>query len=92
MEPGQQERGGVLDLQFKGDRGTEFPGGPVVGYCTSTAGDMNSIPGWGNKIPLATWPKKKLVIITINKGDRWRRQWRPTPVLLLGKSMDGGAW
>ena len=23
---------------------------------------------------------------------RWRRQWHPTPVLLPGKSMDGGAW
>ena len=22
----------------------------------------------------------------------WRRQWHPTPVLLSGKSMDGGAW
>src|SRR5574337_104498 len=22
----------------------------------------------------------------------WRRQWHPTPVLLPGKSMDGGAW
>ena len=24
--------------------------------------------------------------------DQWRRQWQPTPVLLSGKSMDGGAW
>ena len=24
--------------------------------------------------------------------DRWRRQWHPTPALLPGKSMDGGAW
>ena len=24
--------------------------------------------------------------------DRRRRQWQPTPVLLPGKSMDGGAW
>ena len=23
---------------------------------------------------------------------KWRRQWHPTPVLLPGKSMDGGAW
>ena len=22
----------------------------------------------------------------------WRRKWQPTPVLLPGKSMDGGAW
>ena len=22
----------------------------------------------------------------------WRRQWHPTPVLLPGKSIDGGAW
>ena len=25
-------------------------------------------------------------------SDPWRRQWQPTPVLLPGKSMDGGAW
>ena len=25
-------------------------------------------------------------------GVYWRRQWHPTPVLLPGKSMDGGAW
>ena len=24
--------------------------------------------------------------------DPWRRQWHPTPVLLPGESMDGGAW
>ena len=24
--------------------------------------------------------------------NNWRRQWHPTPVLLPGKSMDGGAW
>ena len=23
---------------------------------------------------------------------QWRRQWHPTPVLLPGESMDGGAW
>ena len=22
----------------------------------------------------------------------WRRQWNPTPLLLPGKSLDGGAW
>ena len=25
-------------------------------------------------------------------GENWRRQWHPTPVLLPGKSMGGGAW
>ena len=31
----------------------DFPGGPVVKNPPSNAGDVGSIPGWGNKIPLA---------------------------------------
>ena len=27
-----------------------------------------------------------------NSASSRRRQWHPTPVLLPGKSMDGGAW
>ena len=40
----------------------EFPGGPVVRLCASTAGGMGSIPGQGNKIPQAARcsQKKKL--------------------------------
>ena len=30
-----------------------------LGLCTSTTGDMGSIPGQGNKIPQATWDTRK---------------------------------
>ena len=31
-------------------------------------------------------------VIKSMSGENWRRQWHPTPVLLPGKSMGGGAW
>ena len=34
-------------------RGQDFPGGPVVKYPPSNAGDAGLIPGWGTKIPHA---------------------------------------
>ena len=42
----------------------DFPDGPVVKACTSSAGGMDSIPGRGTKIPQAptVWPKKKKLI------------------------------
>ena len=30
--------------------------------------------------------------LSISQGSLRRRQWHPTPVLLPGESMDGGAW
>ena len=37
--------------------------------------------------------QKPSVFLLIHPRDRcWRRQWCPTPVLLPGKCMDGGAW
>ena len=33
--------------------GWNFPGGPLVKNPPCHAGDMGSIPGWGNKIPRA---------------------------------------
>ena len=36
-----------------------FPGGPVVKTSPSNAGGMGSIPGWGPKIPHASWPKNQ---------------------------------
>ena len=36
-----------------------FPGGPVVKISSSNAGDVGSIPGWGTKIPHASWPKNQ---------------------------------
>ena len=32
----------------------DFPGGPVVKYLSSNAGDVGLIPGWETKIPHAT--------------------------------------
>ena len=37
----------------------EFPGGPVSRLSTSTAGGMDSIFGWGTKIPQARGAAKK---------------------------------
>ena len=34
-----------------------FPGGPAVKTSPSNAGSTGSIPGWGAKIPHASWPK-----------------------------------
>ena len=34
--------------------GGDFPGGPVVKNMPANAGDMNSVPGLGTKIPHAT--------------------------------------
>ena len=33
----------------------DFPGGPVVTNPPSNAGDADSIPGWGTKIPHGAW-------------------------------------
>ena len=37
----------------------DFPGGPVVKTSPSNAGGAGSIPGWGAKIPHASWPKNQ---------------------------------
>ena len=37
----------------------DFPGGPVVKTLSSDAGGTGPIPGWGAKIPHASWPKKQ---------------------------------
>ena len=37
----------------------DFPVGPVVKPLSSTAGSMDSIPGWGAKIPHALQPKSQ---------------------------------
>ena len=36
-----------------------FPGGAVVESLPANAGDTGSIPGWGVKIPHASWPKNQ---------------------------------
>ena len=36
----------------------DFPGGPVVGTSPSGAWSTGLIPGWGARIPPASWPKK----------------------------------
>ena len=37
-------------------------------------------------------PLEWVLILKTTHRSLWRRQWHPTPVLLPGKSMDGGAW
>ena len=37
----------------------DFPGCPVVKTMPSNAGGAGSIPGWGAKIPHASWPKNQ---------------------------------
>ena len=43
-------------LHIKSTSG-EFLGGPVGETSPSNAGDMGLTPGWGAKIPHASWPK-----------------------------------
>lgn len=40
----------------------DFPGGPLVNTSPSNAG---SIPGWGARIPYASWPKNQ----NLNSGS-----------------------
>ena len=37
----------------------DFPRGPVVKTSPSSVGGVGLIPGWGAKIPHASWPKKQ---------------------------------
>ena len=58
----------------------------------------------GNLFAVSRGKDKLLVGTFVRDGDEgreefqvssvfsWRKQWHPTPVLLPGKSMDGGAW
>ena len=39
----------------------DFPGRPVVKTLPSNAGGAGSIPGWGVKIPHASWPKTQSI-------------------------------
>ena len=39
----------------------DFPGGPVVKTFPSNAGGAGSFPGWGAKIPHASWPKNQTI-------------------------------
>ena len=36
----------------------DFPGGTLFGSLSSNPGRAGPIPGWGAKIPPASWPKK----------------------------------
>ena len=35
----------------------DFPGSPVLKTLPSNSGGVGSVPGWGTKIPHASWPK-----------------------------------
>ena len=43
----------VVYFTFERSSHGDFPGGPVVKTCASTAGGVGSIAGWGTKIPHA---------------------------------------
>ena len=45
-------------MRLKISRGRDFPGSPVVKTLPSNAGDVGSIPAWGDKIPHASGAKK----------------------------------
>ena len=45
----------------------DFPGGPILGICSSNAGDSGSIPGQGAKILQAVWCGQKNNRTTIKK-------------------------
>ena len=47
----------------------DFPGGPLVKTSLSNAGDVGSIPGWGIKIPRASWPKHQ----NIKQKQYWNK-------------------
>ena len=34
----------------------------------------------------------RFTLLSSPLGHFWRRQWHPSPILLPGKSIDGGAW
>ena len=55
----------------------DFPGGPVVRLCAPNAGGTGSIPGWGTKIPHATW------CITWQKKKKKVHSPRPSPEYLM---------
>ena len=65
----------------------DFPGGP--------GGSQYRRSGLGTIIPGAQGqgqPHPHHLNRELGKNSPWRRQWHPTPVLLPGKFMDGGAW
>ena len=39
----------------------DLPGGPVVKISASNVGAAGSIPGWGAKIPYASWTKNQSI-------------------------------
>ena len=51
FNPNEQLLGGLPDAGF--------PGGPVVKTSPSNAGGVGLTPGWGTKIPHASWPKNQ---------------------------------
>ena len=57
--------------------------------------DRNSrFPGlhWWPSGKESTWQYRSREFDPWVRNIPWRRKWQPTPVLLSGKSVDGGAW
>ena len=55
----------------------DFPGGPVLGICSSSAGDTGSIPGRGTKILQAVWCGQRNNRTAIKKKKMDFCFWRP---------------
>ena len=48
-----------IEAGFNKNYSRDFPGGPVVKTSPSNAGGAGSIPGWGAKVPYASWTKNQ---------------------------------
>ena len=60
----------------------------------SPALQVDSLPAKPQGKPWASNPRSATykVFGLVSGKPSWRRQWHPTPVLLPGNPMDGGAW
>ena len=56
-----------MRIQKAGRCSRDFPGGSVVKILPSNAGGVGLIPGWGDKIPHASWPKSQ----NLKKQDQY---------------------
>ena len=46
------------NIELCSRKGRDFPGSPVVKTSPSNAEGAGLIPGWGAKVPNASWPRK----------------------------------
>ena len=56
----------MIQFMFLKSKSRDFPGGPVIKTSPSSTGGVGSIPGWGVKIPHASWPKNQNITNSSN--------------------------